>query len=142
MSEKKFSLEQELCFQLYVASKEVIRLYQPYLAELSLTYTGFIVIRAMEDGMSVSHLGEQLFLDSGTLSPLLKKLENKELITRSRFNKDERVLLIHLTEKGRNLQAKLPDISKKVFQEVSRRNPNIPFKDLLGNLQLFNGVFK
>lgn len=142
MSEKKFNLEQELCFQLYVASKEVIRLYQPYLAELSLTYTGFIAIRAMEDGMSVSHLGEQLFLDSGTLSPLLKKLENQGLITRSRFSEDERVLLIYLTEKGKSLQTKLPDISKKVFQEVSRRNPDVPFKELLQNLQLFNNVFK
>lgn len=75
MEDKKFNLNQELCFQLYVASKEIVRAYQPYLTELGLTYTSFIALRAMENGMSVRRLGEQLFLDSGTLSPLLKKRE-------------------------------------------------------------------
>lgn len=142
MEDKKFNMDQELCFQLYVASKEIVRAYQPYLAELGLTYTSFIALRAMENGMSVRRLGEQLFLDSGTLSPLLKKMEVNGLITRTRDQADERVLVIALTVKGAEMQKKLPTVSKQVFNKVTTGNPNIPFELLLENLQEFNQVFK
>lgn len=142
MEEKKYNLDQDLCFQLYVASKEIVRAYQPYLAELGLTYTSFIALRAMENGMSVRRLGKQLFLDSGTLSPLLKKMEVNGLLTRTRDRADERVLVIELTSKGTEMQEKLPTVSKQVFNKITTRNPNIPFELLLENLQEFNLVFK
>jgi len=93
-------LQNELCFQLYVASKEIIRMYKPFLDEVDLTYTGFITLMAIEDNLSVKQLGERLFLDSGTLSPLLKKMEKQGLLHRTRASTDERQLVIQLTEKN------------------------------------------
>ena len=142
MAVKTGKLEQELCFQLYVASKEVIRRYQPYLREHSLTYTSFIALRAIEDGMSVRELGAQLYLDSGTLSPLLKKLEGQQLLTRVRGTEDERVLVLHLTEQGKALQAQLPALSSQVFQDVSHDIPELSVEQLLDNLHQLNRAFK
>lgn len=138
---KKISLDHELCFQLYVASKEIIRLYKPYLDKFSLTYTSFITVRTIENGMNVSNLGDQLFLDSGTLSPLLKKLEGRGLINRIRSKEDERVLLVYLTDEGQELQRQLPEISKKVFSSMYKKNSLIPFEELIENLHQLTSIF-
>lgn len=135
-------LEKELCFQLYVASKEIIRLYKPYLDEVGLTYTGFIALLAIEDTISVKRLGEKLFLDSGTLSPLLKKLEKQELLSRSRSPEDERTLQINLTEKGRQLKEQLPEISMTVYQQIKERNPQLDYPSLMKFLQQLNLTFE
>ncbi|MFR4287538.1 MAG: MarR family winged helix-turn-helix transcriptional regulator [Enterococcus italicus] len=113
-------LQNELCFQLYVASKEIIRMYKPFLDEVDLTYTGFITLMAIEDNLSVKQLGERLFLDSGTLSPLLKKMEKQGLLRRTRASTDERQLVIQLTDKGKSLQEKLPCISHDVYQSITK----------------------
>lgn len=99
-------LENQLCFPLYACSKEIIRRYKPLLDPLDLTYTQYIALLVLwERGqISVKALGDVLYLDSGTLSPVLKKLENKGYILRNRSLEDERSVFVTLTEKGRQLQ--------------------------------------
>ena len=99
-------LENQLCFPLYAASREVIRRYRPRLEELDLTYTQYIAMMVLweEKKISVHGLGEKLFLDSGTLTPVLKSLESKGYITRARSREDERVLIASITEKGEELR--------------------------------------
>lgn len=99
-------LDNQLCFALYAASREVIRQYRPLLEPLGLTYTQYIVLLVLweEDDVPVNRLGERLLLDSGTLTPLLKKLEAQGLVTRRRDAGDERSVRVSLTVDGRALQ--------------------------------------
>lgn len=135
-------LQNELCFQLYVASKETIRAYKPFLDEVDLTYTGFITLMAIEENISVKQLGEHLFLDSGTLSPLLKKLEKRGLIKRTRTATDERQLGIQLTEEGKRLQQELPCISEKVYNTLAKENDTSYFGDLIQQVTKLNQAFR
>lgn len=109
-------LENQLCFPLYAASKEVIRKYKPFLDEISLTYTQYITMLVLWDSnnINVKELGEKLFLDSGTLTPLLKNLEQKGYIKRNRSNEDERNLIVSLTNDGIKLKDKAKDIPSKI----------------------------
>ena len=99
-------LENQLCFPLYAASREIIRLYRPHLEALDLTYTQYITMMVLweEQEISVKQLGNRLYLDSGTLTPLLKSLEAKGYVTRTRCEADERVVLVRLTETGLSLR--------------------------------------
>ena len=99
-------LENQLCFPLYAASREIIRMYRPFLDELDLTYTQYITMMVLweEKEISVKQLGNRLYLDSGTLTPLLKSLETKGYVKRKRCEEDERVVLVRLTETGAKLQ--------------------------------------
>ena len=99
---EQLKLENQLCFPLYAAAKEMVRKYKSYLDELDLTYTQYITMLVLweEENLNVKELGSRLYLDSGTLTPLLKKLEAKGYITRERCKEDERNLIIHITEKG------------------------------------------
>lgn len=99
-------LDNQLCFSLYVCSKEIIRKYKPLLDPYGLTYTGYIILMALweEDDITVKNLGKRLFLDSGTLTPMLKKLEALGYISRNRSESDERNVYISLTDKGRTFQ--------------------------------------
>lgn len=101
-------LDHQLCFPLYAASRAVIRQYHPYLSALELTYTQYIAMMALWESspQSVKELGERLYLDTGTLTPLLKAMEQKGLIRRSRSEKDERSVLVNLTESGAALREK------------------------------------
>ena len=101
-------LENQLCFPLYAASRAVVRRYRPFLAELGLTYTQYIAMMVLweERKLSVKELGARLFLDSGTLTPLLKSMERKGLVTRKRACEDERDLLVEVTEQGMALREK------------------------------------
>ncbi|MDO4847616.1 MAG: MarR family transcriptional regulator [Clostridiaceae bacterium] len=109
-------LDNQLCFPLYACSKEIVRLYKPFLDEIDLTYTQYIVMMVMwETGeINVKSLGERLYLDSGTLTPLLKKLETKGYITRHRSAEDERNVIIRLTEDGEALKKKAVCIPEKM----------------------------
>ena len=109
-------LENQLCFPLYACSKEIIRKYKPYLDEIDRTYTQYITMMVMWDKKSVNvkTLGECLFLDSGTLTPVLKKLESKGYITRERSEKDERNLVVSITDSGMKLRDKAIDIPQKM----------------------------
>lgn len=110
--EEYLKLEGQICFPLYVCSKEIIRKYKPFLEELNLTYTQYITMLVLweVESINVTDLGERLYLDSGTLTPLLKKLETKGYITRKRGNVDERNLIVTITEKGLALKEKAKPI--------------------------------
>jgi len=101
-------LENQLCFALYSTSLAMTKLYKPLLDQLGLTYPQYVVMLVLweEDGLTVSGLGERLFLDSGTLTPLLKRLESAALITRVREASDERCVRIKLTASGRKLKTR------------------------------------
>lgn len=105
-------LENQLCFPLYACSKEIIKKYKPFLDKLDLTYTQYITMLVLweEKNINVKTLGEKLLLDSGTLTPLLKKLEEKGYIERKRSIKDERKLIVSLTKKGEELKQLSQDI--------------------------------
>ncbi|MBQ2861367.1 MAG: MarR family transcriptional regulator [Oscillospiraceae bacterium] len=109
-------LENQLCFPLYAASREVIKQYRPYLEELDLTYTQYIAMMVFweEKSINVKELGKKLFLDSGTLTPVLKSLESKGYISRARSEKDERVLVAEITEKGEELKEKAVSVPQKI----------------------------
>ena len=109
-------LANQLCFPLYAAARNVTGLYTPWLKPLGLTYTQYIVFLVLweKDGISVSEIGEQLMLDNGTLSPLLKKMEQAGYIERRRSREDDRVVEITLTEEGRALQEKAKDVPSRV----------------------------
>lgn len=109
-------LENQLCFPLYAASREVIKQYRPYLDELDITYTQYIAMMVFweEKKITVKDLGKKLFLDSGTLTPVLKSLEAKGYVKRYRSTEDERVLMVEITEKGEALKEKAKDIPQKV----------------------------
>ena len=99
-------LENQLCFPLYACAKEVVRRYRPMLDELDITYTQYITMMALWEhrSMSVKDIGSLLCLDSGTLTPLLKKLEEKGYVERSRGKNDERILIVSVTDKGMELR--------------------------------------
>ena len=108
-------LENQLCFPLYAAARNMMNIYTPLLKPLNLTYTQYIVFLVLweSDGITVGNICEKLMLDNGTLSPLLKKLEKEGFLERRRSADDERVVLISLTEKGKALQEKAKDIPHK-----------------------------
>ena len=95
-------LKNQICFPLYACAKEIVRRYKPYLDKIDLTYTQYIVMMVLweREACTVKELGECLFLDSGTLTPLLKKLEAKGFITRHRSDEDERNLIVRITDAG------------------------------------------
>ena len=109
-------LKNQLCFPLYACSKEIIRRYKPFLDKVDLTYTQYITMMALweNESMNVRELGSRLFLDSGTLTPLLKKLENKGYIKRSRSKEDERNLIVTLTDKGWELREEMLSIPRSM----------------------------
>ena len=109
-------LENQLCFPLYAASREVIKQYRPYLDALDLTYTQYITMMVFwaEKKISVKELGKKLFLDSGTLTPVLKCLESKGLVSRYRSSEDERVLIVEITEKGEALRERAVTVPERV----------------------------
>lgn len=109
-------LENQLCFPLYACSKEIIRRYTPYLEPLDLTYTQYITLMVLweKETLSVKALGQMLYLDSGTMTPVLKKLESKGFILRSRSCEDERNVIITLTGEGRALKDKAKDVPMKL----------------------------
>lgn len=117
----QLKLENQLCFPLYVVSKEITRRYAPFLEPLDLTYTQYIVMLVLweEKKCNVTELGKKLYLDSGTLTPLLKKLESKGYIKRSREESDERCLSVSLTDDSEKLQRKAASIPKSIASCVN-----------------------
>lgn len=109
-------IENQICFPLYACSKEIVRKYKPFLDELDLTYTQYITMLVLweKKETNVKELGEQLFLDSGTLTPLLKKLESKGFVSRKRSEADERNLVVSITDAGMALRDKALDIPEKM----------------------------
>lgn len=122
--ENKFDclkLENQLCFPLYAASREILRKYTPFLKELDITYTQYIVLMVLweEKEVKVGDLGKKLYLDTGTLSPLLKSMEKKNLVCRTRDKTDERIVKIAITEEGEALKEKAAEIPSKIGSCIS-----------------------
>ena len=113
-------LGNQMCFPLYVCSKEIIRRYKPYLDPLDLTYTQYIALMVLweKQRISVKELGNCLYLDSGTLTPVLKKLESKGYITRTRSQMDERNVIIDLTEQGLAIKDQAQGIPQNMCANV------------------------
>ena len=109
-------LENQLCFPLYAASREVVKRYRPHLEPLGLTYTQYIAMMVFWEHKkcSVKELGEKLYLDSGTLTPVLKSLEAKGYVRRRRSAEDERVLLVEVTAEGEKLREKALSVPERV----------------------------
>jgi MarR family transcriptional regulator, organic hydroperoxide resistance regulator len=117
---EKLKLDNQLCFAIYACTRQMTKLYKPYLDELGLTYTQYISLLVLweEDKITVKELGKKLYLDSGTLTPLLKKLETMEFIERTRDKNDERNVVISLTPSGKTLKEKAYEIPSKVFSHT------------------------
>lgn len=119
-------LGNQLCFPLYAASKEIIKRYKPYLDEIDLTYTQYITMMVLweKEKIGAKELGEKLYLDSGTLTPVLKTLEQKGYVTRHRSNEDERTLLVQLTDQGRKLKEKAVTIPERMASACMLLTPD------------------
>jgi DNA-binding MarR family transcriptional regulator len=117
---ESLKLENQLCFPLYACAKEIVRRYTPFLEELDLTYTQYLTMMVMweQKELNVKELGDRLYLDSGTLTPLLKKLEAKGYITRARSKEDERSLKVTITNAGENLKEDAMTIPQKMMGAV------------------------
>ena len=109
-------LENQLCFPLYAASREIIKCYRPHLEKLDLTYTQYVAMMVFweQKQISVRDLGKRLFLDSGTLTPVLKSLEAKGYVKRYRCPEDERVLIVEITPEGEALREQALEVPGKV----------------------------
>ena len=130
MMEEKYEclkLSKQLCFPLYACSREMIKLYKPFLDELGLTYTQYITLMVLWEhkAMTVKALGQELYLDSGTLTPLLKKLEEKGLVTRRRSDLDERNLIVTITELGESMRDRALHIPGEMTKCI-----NLPREDI------------
>ena len=113
-------LSNQVCFPLYASGKEIVRRYKPYLDKLDLTYTQYIVLMVLweNDHVSVKYIGEKLYLDSGTLTPLLNKLLSKGLIKKEVQPQDERELIISLTDKGLQLKQRAKEVPPLIAAKV------------------------
>ncbi|MBR9922923.1 MAG: MarR family transcriptional regulator [Bacteroidetes bacterium] len=133
-------LENQLCFPLYVASRLITKMYGPLLKELDLTYPQYLVLLALweKDKQRVSDLSQRLFLESNTLTPLLKRLEQKEMIIRERSVSDERTVIIRLRKRGENLKEKAVCIPNRIIDTLSEdtttENEIRAFKATLENM--------
>ncbi len=113
---ENLKLENQLCFPLYAASKEIVRHYKPFLDELDMTYTQYITMMVLWEHkeLTVKELGQYLYLDSGTLTPLLKTMEKKGWVVRCRSKEDERVLNVSITEQGEALKKKAIHVPEQI----------------------------
>ena len=114
------ALDNQLCFPLYAASRELTRCYKPYLDPLGLTYPQYVTMMALweHDGMKVGELGSRLHLDSATLTPLLKRLEARGLLTRRRSDADERAVIVSLTDDGRALRTEALEVPRCMASRI------------------------
>jgi DNA-binding MarR family transcriptional regulator len=126
-------LDNQLCFQLYSASKAMTKVYQPHLKDLGLTYPQYLVMLVLWEAeansvspISIKMIGEKLFLDTGTLTPLLKRLETADVIERKRSTEDERTVFIFLTEKGKEMSKRASCIPLQLLENVGT-----PVEDLI-----------
>ena len=121
-------LDNQVCFSLYAASREVIKLYKPYLDKFNLTYTQYIAMLVLweDEKSTVKEIGKRLHLDSGTLTPLLKKIESMGLVIRHRDVNDDRVVIVELTEKGRLLKDDITEVPHEMACKI-----NMPKEELI-----------
>lgn len=118
---ESLKLSNQVCFPLYAASREVIKLYKPFLDEYNLTYTQYITMLVLwEDGkITIKELCKKLYLDSGTITPVIKKLEAMGLLIKYRDKSDERIVNVELTDKGRELKEEIVKVPEQVSCKVN-----------------------
>lgn len=142
MENNQLKLENQICFKIYSAEREITKLYRNLLEELDVTYPQYLVLLVLWEGKSatVKELGQKLFLDSGTLSPMLKRMEGNNLIERRRSIEDERTVIISLTKKGEDLKDKAQCIPSKLLENLSLdmkelKNLNQTLSTILNRIQ-------
>ena len=120
MTKDILKLDNQLCFPLYAATRQLTKIYRPILSQFNLTYPQYLVLLALYEhqNLTVKALGERLFLDSGTLTPMLKRMEENGLVERIRSKSDERVVEVTLTEKGKNLEDRIESVPVDFMKEV------------------------
>lgn len=135
-------LENQLCFPLYAASREIIKLYKPILDKYNLTYTQYIAMLVLweDEKLTVKQIGQKLHLDSGTLTPVLKKLEAMDLIVKYRDKDDDRVVIAELTQKAKDMKEEITDVPNQLMCKVNLNkdeylNLKIILEDLLKKLE-------
>lgn len=129
MNNDFFKLENQLCFSVYATSRAITKLYRPFLNELGITYPQYLVMLVLweKENITLKDLGNKLYLDSGTLTPLLKRLESIGYIKRERSTEDERLLCVSITDKGNELKEKALNIPKCIV-ECLDYDPMLLFK--------------
>lgn len=135
--DSKLKLSSQRCFPIYLLSKEIVNMYRPILEEIDLTYPQYLVLVVLweKQPQSVGQLGDELYLDSGTLTPLLKRLEQKEIIKRQRATTDERVVEIFLTEKGVKLREKAEEIPQKISAKINLTEEDVEtLRSIIGKI--------
>lgn len=138
----KLKLDNQICFPLYALSRKVIQLYKPLLDKYNLTYTQYIIMLVLweEEKISIKELGEKLYLDSGTISPVVKKLVKQGLIEKFRFEEDERIVMIKLTEAGKKMKEEAVEIPEKLYNEFEGEKETL--SQLKENLDKILAKFK
>ncbi len=134
---EKIKLDNQLCFSLYAASREVIKIYKPLLDKYGLTYTQYIAMLVVweYEKITVKEMGQKLHLDSGTLTPVLKKLQSMDLIDKYRDKNDDRVVIVEVSEKGRELKDKITDVPEQMYCRLgSKVEDAIQLKKMLDKL--------
>lgn len=121
MTKEILKLDNQICFPLYAATREMTKLYRPLLTELNITYPQYLVLLVLweTERISVKALGEKLYLDSGTLTPMLKRMEENGLIKRARLKEDERVVEVTLTEQGKQAEEQAEKIPLKFLEQAN-----------------------
>ncbi|WP_413306454.1 MarR family transcriptional regulator [Bacillus sp. 1P10SD] len=146
METNHLKLENQICFKIYSAEREITKLYRNLLVEMEVTYPQYLVLLVLweENSVTVKELGQKLFLDSGTLSPMLKRMEGNGLIERRRSVEDERTVVISLTQKGERLKEKAQCVPTKLLENLSLdlkelENLNQTLSTILNRAQQING---
>jgi DNA-binding MarR family transcriptional regulator len=127
MAYEQLKLENQLCFPLYAASRLVIQAYQPHLDRLGITYPQYLVLMVLweKDGINVNEISSQLFLNTNTVTPILKRMETQGIVTRQRSEEDERKVIVTLTPKGKQLQVESASIPEKLSAGLVAGNLNM-----------------
>ena len=120
MAYEQLKLENQICFPVYAASRLITRAYQPLLEELGITYPQYLVLMVLweEDGRTVNQIAETLILNTNTVTPLLKRLEKNGLLSRSRSERDERQVIVSLTDEGKRMEGRAADIPRRLVESM------------------------
>lgn len=131
MAFEQLKLENQLCFPVYAASRLITREYQPFLDKLEITYPQYLVLLVLweQDSLTVNEISQKLILNTNTVTPLLKRMENQGIISRNREGSDERKVIVRLTEKGKQMQAEAAKIPEQLGAEITSEAMSI--KELL-----------
>jgi len=138
MDNSPLKLSNQICFPIYSTSRLLTKAYKPFLEKMGLTYPQYLVLMVLweEDKLSVNQITERLMLNTNTLSPLLKRMEKMELLHRKRSSKDERIVMVHLTEKGKHLRTEALPIPEKLISTLLTEN--IALSDVLQLKEMLN----